>query len=272
MSSTPERPWLGSQYQGFQKTPSLKWRIGSSLWLALPLFGCGCLGSIGLLYVGIRARKPSWWIPAIVYLVVSIASFAIVGAAKEDTAPQNVATTVLMVTWLVCLLHAALINTSWLQWSFRHPLGPGRRRSQTTISPYPVPPPWQPPGDPMLQRLAVPPPGTYYAGSPAAPVPMPVAPVPMPVAGPLDVNSSASEQLARLPGLDQARAERIVAERQARGGFDTTAQFAAAAGLAPHEFARIRHLIVCHPRPQESPDQLPAPDSPPPHQGRILDV
>lgn len=299
MSSTPDREWPASSWQPPPyvpgPAPSLKWRIGHSLWLLLPLVGCGCFGSIGLLYVGIRARRASWWIPALGYLSASIVSFAVIGPAKEDSTELEIGTGVMIATWIICLLHCALINPAWLQWSFQHrPWYSGISPLMPPVSPYRTPPVRQGPPNPMLPRLGVPSPGTYYAESPA------LAPVNPPV---LDVNSAAVAELALLPGFDQSRAELIAARRQARGGFETPAQFAAAAGLEPHEFARIRHLITCRPWPEESLGQPPVPgaplpgtsetsvpgapgapgapglpespagpDSPAPHQGRILDV
>ncbi|MFI0791426.1 ComEA family DNA-binding protein [Micromonospora rubida] len=64
---------------------------------------------------------------------------------------------------------------------------------------------------------------------------------------PVEVNAAGAEQLAALPGFDAARAGRVLAAREARRGFGSVAEFAAAAELAPHEYARLRDLLVCVP-------------------------
>ena len=93
--------------------------------------------------------------------------------------------------------------------------------------------------------------------------PMPPGPVPD---DPLDVNAAGEQQLAGLPGVGPERAARIVAARQARGGFSTLTEFAAVAGLAPHEFVALRERLSCDPPP-------PGRDgTEPPPFGRIVDV
>ncbi|WP_344407431.1 ComEA family DNA-binding protein, partial [Dactylosporangium fulvum] len=81
-----------------------------------------------------------------------------------------------------------------------------------------------------------------------------------PVFGPVDVNTATAAQLAGFGEFDLARAERIVAERTARGGFGSIEEFAVVAQLAPHQFARLRHQVRCGPRPDN------------PSAGRVLDV
>ena len=46
---------------------SVWWRIGHSSWLLAPILSFGCLSLAGFLYVGIRARRPAWWIAGIAY-------------------------------------------------------------------------------------------------------------------------------------------------------------------------------------------------------------
>jgi DNA uptake protein ComE-like DNA-binding protein len=65
-----------------------------------------------------------------------------------------------------------------------------------------------------------------------------------------DVNTASVHELAQLPGLGADRAQRVVGERQARRGFSSVAEFADAAGLAPHEHAQIRPHVVCSPSAQ----------------------
>jgi DNA uptake protein ComE-like DNA-binding protein len=80
----------------------------------------------------------------------------------------------------------------------------------------------------------------------------------------VDINTAGLDQLAALPGFDTSRAQNVLAERARRGGFGSVAEFAAVAGLAPHEYAPLRDLLVCSPPP--------GPYGGPPPQGRVVDV
>ncbi|MFI1192376.1 helix-hairpin-helix domain-containing protein [Micromonospora sp. NPDC020750] len=75
----------------------------------------------------------------------------------------------------------------------------------------------------------------------------PTSPPPDAAPSPVDVNAAGAGQLAALPGFDAARAGRVLVAREARRGFGSVAEFAAAAELAPHEYARLRDLLVCGP-------------------------
>jgi DNA uptake protein ComE-like DNA-binding protein len=86
------------------------------------------------------------------------------------------------------------------------------------------------------------------------------------VAGSVDVNRAGLDEVAALPGFDAARARQVLAERDARRGFGSVAEFAAAANLAPHEYARLRDVLVC------TPPGAPGPHDGQPPQGRVLDV
>ncbi|GAA3288632.1 helix-hairpin-helix domain-containing protein [Dactylosporangium vinaceum] len=90
-----------------------------------------------------------------------------------------------------------------------------------------------------------------------------LAPPPAPLPLALDVNTASAAALSAA-GLDAPRAARIVADREARGGFQTVEEFAMAAALQPHEFARLRAQLTCTPRPR-------APQPPPQGPGRVLD-
>ncbi|MEV4199507.1 helix-hairpin-helix domain-containing protein [Micromonospora globbae] len=316
MSSAPDHGW-------HQPVPgpsvTLGWRVLHSWWLLLPLLGFGCLGGFGFLYVGIRTRRAAWWVPGIVYTVLGWGSFILVGESDQESAVSDWAVGLLLAVWAGGILHAALINSSWLRWRAGHrpwyqqptavpwpggpyppgtlapppgaafPAGPAAVAPTSggyapvspgyppVVSPaYPPvagtnPPPADPtyaygapPADPTLAAH----PGGYFAAGPvAAPVP-PAAPPPVPSqqrpTNPLDVNAAEPHELASLPGFDAARAAQVVGERERRGGFGSLAEFAAAANLAPHEYARLRDVLVCAPPAPPAPGQLP--------HGRVLDV
>lgn len=160
-----------------------------------------------------------------------------VGVADIDTPVSDWGVGIWLAAWLACILHAVLINDAWLQW----------RAGYT---------PW-------------------YEDVPAGLQPPPKAPTPRPasasaagvdsptdVGSPLDLNNATMAQLAALPVLGRRLAQRIVREREARGGFLAVTDIIDVAGLAPHEFARIRDRLVCVPPP------APGPSKP----GRVVDV
>lgn len=68
---------------------------------------------------------------------------------------------------------------------------------------------------------------------------------------PIDVNTASAAQLMTLPGISQAHAERVVAERGRRGEFVTMQDFTDTAGLRPHEVVRIQSLSIAQPRPRK---------------------
>ncbi|OCG72752.1 hypothetical protein A7J15_10630 [Microbacterium sediminis] len=75
-------------------------------------------------------------------------------------------------------------------------------------------------------------------------------PAPEPVADPIDVNTASRAQLRRLLRVDRKAADALLTERTRRGGFASLDDFARAAGLQPHELARLRREAVCSPRPR----------------------
>ena len=279
MSSAPEPGWphppaghpsAGHPPVGQSPPPaaSFGWRLKHSWWLLLPVLGLSCLGGVGFLYVGLRARRPAWWIAGIGYLLVGWTAFILTGEADRDSPLADWMAGLVLVVWITGIVHAFMINSSWLRWRAGYrpwyaeqpPGGPGGAYPPGTLAPPPgltpaaPPAPLNPPPYPPTQPA-------YFGSGPAA------APVPAPGAGtgaPLDVNAARLDDLAVLPGFDPQRARQVLTERDRRGGFGSLSEFTAAAGLAPHEYARLRDRLVCTP---------PAPPSvgqPPP--GRVLDV
>ncbi len=60
---------------------------------------------------------------------------------------------------------------------------------------------------------------------------------------PLNVNTANAEGLQTLPGIGPALAERIVAEREARGPFRTPEDLLRVPGIGPKRWERIRPLV-----------------------------
>jgi competence protein ComEA len=78
-------------------------------------------------------------------------------------------------------------------------------------------------------------PGNRRAG------PAPVAPTDP---RPLDINRASLDELARLPGVGQSLAARILAERERRGRFESPDALRYVLGMGPKKLAAIRELIV----------------------------
>ncbi|MGB2567621.1 ComEA family DNA-binding protein [Micromonospora citrea] len=285
-----------------------KWRLLHSWWLLLPIVGCGCVGGFGFLYVGLRARRPAWWIAGIGYAVLGWTALFLADGDK-DSVRGDISASLALATWVACVVHGLLINPAWLRWQAGYrpwyrqpqgwsgdgqPLAPPPVPSYTAWPPPPgspvgpaaagLPPvsappnpqspaaPWGPPATPTMPVArpaptmpVVPPVPAMPATPPAMPVAPPVSGAPAsgpPAGSTVDVNTATAAQLGVLPGFDAARVHRVLAERDARRAFGSVAEFVAAAGLAPHEYAPLRHVLVCAP-----------PPSPPPGtgHGRVLD-
>jgi len=103
---------------------------------------------------------------------------------------------------------------------------------------------------PLLPETHAPSPGPGPAAQPgSAPAPGPPAtapPEPGPVlpVEPLDVNRADVTQLARLPGVGAALAQRIVEERERRGRFESPEALRYVLGMGPKKLAAIRRFIT----------------------------
>ncbi|MFG2060399.1 helix-hairpin-helix domain-containing protein [Micromonospora sp. NPDC048871] len=306
-----------------EPSPAAKfsWRLLHSWWLLLPILGLSCLGGFGFLYVGLRARRPAWWLAGCCYLVVGWAAFILTGSSDSESAFSDWMVGLMLAVWIAGIVHACLINSAWLRhlagyrpW-YEQPIGgypPGTLAPPPSLSPAtpptyptypstsssyppatPVDPPtypptgptsgWYPPtqstapayspptapgypvGDPTFAAYPPPLPTDYFGPAAGSGPGQPVTPAGPTEAntGPLEVNTAGLNDLAALPGFDSQRAGQVLIERDRRGGFGSLSEFVAAAGLAPHEYARLRDRLVCA-RPIRPPGQPP--------QGRVLDV
>lgn len=278
MSTAPDGGWSPG-WPGPAASPAANvwWRVRHSWWLLLPILGFSCLGGLGFIYVGVRARRPAWWLSGIGYLIAGWVGFVVAGSTDQESAVSDWFLGVFMASWLAGIVHACLINSAWLRWRagyrpwwYAAPAGwPGG------YPPGPLAPPPGAPGSPVVgpPTFGVPSPANYWGPGPATtPVPPTVAPPgadparPGVAAAPVDVNAAGAEQLAALPGFDAARVARVLAAREARRGFGSVAEFVAAAGLAPHEYARLRDILVC------APPTGPVTGHPGMPSGRVLDI
>jgi len=66
----------------------------------------------------------------------------------------------------------------------------------------------------------------------------------MPDVSPIDLNTAGAEDLARLPGIGEALAERIVAYREANGPFENIDEIMEVSGIGEGKFADLRDRIT----------------------------
>ena len=89
------------------------WRVRHSVWLLPTLLGAGVCTWISFLYIGLRARRRSWLLFAVAYLV---------GAGIVLEIPDSpgwlltLGGFLLMVLWGCGSVHALVVNRSWLRW------------------------------------------------------------------------------------------------------------------------------------------------------------
>ena len=262
MSIAPDYDGLSRNHPANRRS----WRLRNSLWLLIPIAGFGCISGAGLIYAGVRAERPAWWVAGVGYFLAGFTAMAVLGEAGEGSALEDVGAMTWLGLWIACVAHSCLINAEFLRWKAHAQFPSGhqrrsRRRTSAEMSATPGPAPS--PGQPRDH---------YHAGPVAEVVARVGSGTPDRRAGtefsserfePLDLNTATAEQFATLPGFDAARAARAVAERERRGWFGSVDEFASALGLQPHELVRIRNRLTVTP---------PVTEPPGPSSGRILDV
>lgn len=260
-----------------QRLSDRRWRLRHSLWLLGPILGASLLTGVAFLYIGIKARRRAWWIVGIGYVVV-LGIGASLADSDVTSTRSDWSAGILATVWIGGMVHALLVNKDWLRWRAQNadPWYVQEQVAATDVlpSPNPVPPEISGLGVDTDRFYSDTPPAALHdmpptqARPPATPppAPSPGAPSRPPEPSKVDVNTATTSDLTRLPGIDLDRAAIIISTRERSGPFPTPEAFAAAGDLAPHEFSRVRNLVVCGPgsRPQ-SPGQSGRP-------GRVLDV
>lgn len=79
---------------------------------------------------------------------------------------------------------------------------------------------------------------------------------------PLDLNRARADELDLLPGIGPRLARRLVAARQAHGGWQDLAELERLRGIGPRQLARWRGLLAIGPVTRASPQRAP-PAAPP---------
>lgn len=162
------------------------WKLGHSLWVLVPVVSFGCLGVAGFLYVGLRARRPSWWIAGTVYSAVGGLCLYWSSTYPDSSDFGTLLALFWMLVWVVSVAHAVAINSSWLQWlAAQRAPRPVPWVHPQTYAPAPMPPPAHPvqpvvpsqyqyyasPTPPPDPDPSMPPPSDPWADPPESPVP-----------------------------------------------------------------------------------------------------
>ena len=115
-----------------------------------------------------------------------------------------------------------------------------REETLAPLLPDAAPPPATPASAPPVPAQ----PGPATGAAPPRPPASAPAAAPAPPAEPLDVNRADAAELARLPGVGAGLAQRIVEERERRGGFDSPEGLRYVLGMGPKKLAAIRPFIT----------------------------
>ncbi len=96
------------------------------------------------------------------------------------------------------------------------------------------------PAQPMSAPAA---PGAMPA-RPAMPAQGATAPAAASATGKVNINTASKEELAKLPGIGPAYADRIVAHRAEKGNFTSVEQLTEVKGIGPKTLAKIKDLVT----------------------------
>ena len=220
------------------------WRLRNSLWVLPAFLGCGMFTWLSFGYIGFQARNRSWRLFAVVY-AVAFAGLVVameVGGPSDDEVAAGVVRTAteetvrswlsgaIVAVWIAGMVHVMLVRQQWLTWRAQHSAPWWAQQVATPIVPAYAPPVSYP-----AQPVSYPAQAVNFAAPPA---PAPPVDVPAPPVDEVDVNTAGADELRSL-GLSEDVAADLLERRRASGGFASVQDFAAAAGLKPHELALL---------------------------------
>jgi DNA uptake protein ComE-like DNA-binding protein len=234
------------------------WRMKNSWWIFVPLLSCGFLGWLGFFVAGVRTGKKRYWIATAVYASLFALFFVLI---LFEGVWADIAMVPFLAVWIAPAVHAAILNRRYLtelasqeKW-YAAPAGTSQPRapqvgstvlgvsSQEYYGPtapaHPQPPE---PSRPTTQTPPPPPPswgGTEHTTSPHGAARERQESV--------NINDASLSELCAIPGVGQSLAQRLVAIRDARGGYRNMDDLEAAANLQPHELVRLRGAVTFDP-------------------------
>ena len=267
-----------------------KWRVRHSAWLLAPILGIGFFSFIGFLYCAVRVQSPKWWkiaagtgaLTAVGWLLMSLFS-------ESEGGGSDAAVGYILALWIGLIIYGFVVNRDYLRWragqdestAWYNQTSGGTGMTKLAPAPAQAPAPQagvQPPTPSQPTGILGVDNREYFAPQQPAPAPEPVATRPSSPAavGPVDVNSAPAGDITAAVGLDEATAQRIVAAREQRRGFQGIDDLVASAGLQPHELLKLRGKVTFgefRSAPPSQADTTPGQAAPPtePRGGRILD-
>ena len=148
---------------------------------------------------------------------------------------------------LILLAITLLAGLGVREWRARYPDAADRlERFDREESAVPLEPEAAPAPLPRssASRRASPPLVAPAASGLSPPTSAPAGTASSPPAQPIDVNRADAAELARLPGVSSALAQRIVEERERRGRFDSPEALRYVLGMGPKKLAAIRPFVT----------------------------
>jgi hypothetical protein len=223
------------------------------IWPFFVFFGMG--SSISFVYAGAKHKMRNLVLFGVGYGLLFALAIAIsepTGGTAEEF--SGTSTSIILGIWIASTTHAFRINK-------KHRSEVSSEGSALGVPHLPPPSPPHASGD-SFESLS----GGYFASQKELTLENDADVSAMPV----DVNSADLQTLLTRLNLSPAGAEQVLLGRQATGGFGQIEEFVQTAGLKPHEFAKIRNLVVITPTERENlagPQQEGRSGS-----GRILDI
>lgn len=261
-----------------QKLASKHWRRVNSWWIFAPILSCGLLGWLGFMTAAIRTGKRDYWIYTGIYAGLTALFFVLVSVTDPDGVWSDLATIPFLGAWVAPTIHAAILNRRYLREL--------ATQGEWYATPFPAPDAHthqpQPPVlgvshndyyGPAASASTSGPTPPASAGPPHTPEPPRPAEATRPTTeaasqnDTVNVNTVGHADLSALPGVGDSLARRIIAIRDARGGYRSVDDLAAAANLQPHELVRIRDKVTFD-QPSTGHQQRPDYGG----SGRILDI
>lgn len=245
--------------------PTLRWLGLTSLWLVFVLIPDGATTWLGFAIIGFAVLRPTWIVAGLVYFVATVS----ISAMADDVGAWSVIFSGAL--WVVGIAHGIVANRRWqtILWSRMESgarlIGSGRAQRDRARTSGARASRTAPAGAAGLLDAAGTDRSDYLADdaetTPDAPPTRPSRRRRTPAATsretvlpttPVDVNTATQKHLRTLPGFTRQRATAAIRERDRLGGFSSVEQFAAVAGLQPHELVRLGPALECSPKPRRA--------------------
>ncbi len=201
------------------------------LWVLTALPPFGFLAPLGFAYAAHRARAPSWYLWAAGWGLLTFTGLALNVPAVEDSDLDKSSSLLMMIAWVGAFVHALALRSEYVRRvrdAGRDPVLAARRRLEERRRAQELAR-----EDPVLAReLGIGRPDVRGAEA----------------MGVVDVNHAGAAAIGKLPGLDRALAERIVAAREEIGGFSSAEDVGHVLHLDPHLVDGLRERTVYLPR------------------------